>query len=167
MKGGAAWLFAVALWAEAGAGSIPPLIIPVQGIRASELVDSWDKVRGQGRRHRAIDIPAPVGTPVLAAMDGRIERLFASDRGGHTIYQRSEDGRLMLYYAHLQGYRRGLAEGQRVKRGEVIGVVGVSGNADPVYPHLHFQMLRTEPGSDWRAGEPINPWPLLTGQVRR
>ena len=143
------------------------IAIPVQGIRASELVDSWDQSRAEGRPHRAIDIPAPLGTPVLSAMDGRIERLFASDRGGHTVYQRSGDGRLILYYAHLQGYRRGLAEGQAVRRGEVIATVGISGNADPAFPHLHFQMLRTEPGSAWDAGEPVNPFPLLTGRERR
>ncbi|OHD02226.1 MAG: hypothetical protein A2885_09820 [Sphingopyxis sp. RIFCSPHIGHO2_01_FULL_65_24] len=143
------------------------IVIPVEGIRPSELVDSWTSARAGGRAHHAIDIPAPVGTPVLAAMDGRIEKLFASDRGGLTIYQRSDDGRLMLYYAHLQGYRRGLAEGDRVKRGQVIATVGASGNADPAFPHLHFQMLTTVPGSAWTAGEPINPYPLLTGRRGR
>lgn len=137
--------------------------IPVAGIRASELIDSWSQSRSEGRLHAAIDIPAPAGTPVLAAMDGTIDKLFASDRGGLTIYQRSADGTLMLYYAHLQGYRRGLAEGQAVRRGQVIATVGASGNADPAVPHLHFQMLRTVPGADWSAGEPINPYPLLTG----
>ena len=138
--------------------------IPVQGIRASELIDTWDRTRAQGRLHRAIDIPAPTGTPVLAAMDGRIEKLFASDRGGLTIYQRSPDGTLMLYYAHLEGYRRGLAEGDAVRRGQVIATVGASGNADPAVPHLHFQILRTVPGADWNAGKPINPYPLLAGK---
>lgn len=143
----------------------PPSVgIPVQGIRASELIDSWSQSRSEGRLHRAIDIPVPAGTPVLAAMDGRIEKLFASDRGGLTIYQRSADGRLILYYAHLQGYRRGLAEGQTVQRGQVIATVGASGNADPAGPHLHFQMLETEPGADWQSGEPINPYPLLAGK---
>ncbi len=140
------------------------IIIPVEGIRPSELVDSWNSQRSGGRSHRAIDIPAPVGTPVLAAMDGHIEKLFASDRGGLTIYQRSDDGRTILYYAHLQGYRRGLAEGDTVTRGQVIGTVGVSGNADPAFPHLHFQLLRTVPGSAWTAGEAINPYPLLAGK---
>lgn len=143
------------------------IAIPVEGIRASELIDSWNQSRSQGRLHRAIDIPVPMGTPVLAAMDGKIEKLFASDRGGLTIYQRSADGTLMLYYAHLQGYRRGLAEGQAVRRGQVIATVGASGNADPAVPHLHFQMLRTTPGADWNAGEPINPYPLLTGRDAR
>lgn len=138
--------------------------IPVQGIRAAELIDTWDQTRTAGRLHRAIDIPAPTGTPVLAAMDGRIEKLFASDRGGLTIYQRSEDGRLMLYYAHLEGYRRGLTEGETARRGQVIATVGASGNADPAVPHLHFQILRTTPDADWNAGEPINPYPLLAGK---
>lgn len=140
--------------------------IPVEGVRASDLVDGWDQSRAQERVHRALDIAAPVGTPVLAAMDGRIEKLLASDRGGHTIYQRSADGRLMLYYAHLEGYRRGLAEGDRVRRGEVLATVGASGNADPAFPHLHFQMLKTTPDADWNAGEPVNPYPLLAGRTR-
>jgi len=142
------------------------IAIPVQGIKPSELINSWDQSRAEGRLHRAIDIPAPVGTPVLAAMDGRIEKLFNSDRGGLTIYQRADDGRLMLYYAHLQGYRRGLTEGQAVTRGQVIATVGASGNADPAFPHLHFQMLETTPENPWNAGEPINPYPLLAGKAR-
>lgn len=144
----------------------PAVVIPVQGIRAGELIDSWAQSRGDVRLHRAIDIPAPAGTPVLAAMDGRIEKLFASDRGGLTIYQRSADGRLILYYAHLQGYRRGLAEGQVVQRGQVIATVGASGNADPAVPHLHFQMLETVPEANWQSGRPINPYPLLAGTRR-
>lgn len=142
------------------------IVIPVEGLRASDLVDSWDKSRAEGRIHHAIDIQAPIGTPVLAAMDGKIEKLFASKRGGLTIYQRSADRRLILYYAHLLGYRRGLAEGQAVRRGQVIATVGASGNADPAFPHLHFQMLETVPGSGWQDGEPVNPYPLLTGKRR-
>lgn len=142
----------------------PAVVIPVQGIRAGELIDSWSQSRAEGRLHRAIDIPAPAGTPVLAAMDGRIEKLFASDRGGLTIYQRSADGRLILYYAHLQGYRRALTEGQVVQRGQVIATVGASGNADPAVPHLHFQMLETVPAANWQSGRPINPYPLLAGK---
>lgn len=152
-----------ALDAAAPVGKDKAVGIPVAGIRASELIDSWSQSRSEGRLHAAIDIPAPAGTPVLAAMDGTIEKLFASGRGGRTIYQRSADGTLMLYYAHLQGYRRGLAEGQAVRRGQVIATVGASGNADPAVPHLHFQMMRTTPGADWNAGEPVNPYPLLTG----
>ncbi|WP_374524974.1 M23 family metallopeptidase [Sphingopyxis sp.] len=159
-------LCAAAAFAAVGTAPEPDIIIPVEGIRASDLVNSWDKSRAEGRVHHAIDIQAPLGTPVLAAMDGRIEKLFASKRGGLTIYQRSPDGRLILYYAHLLGYRRGLAEGQTIRRGQVIGTVGASGNADPTFPHLHFQILETVPGSGWQGGEPINPYPLLTGRRR-
>ena len=166
MRRAGARLFYTAALVATGA-TVPDIIVPVEGIRPSELIDSWDKSRAEGRIHRAIDIPAPSGTPVLAAMDGRIERLFASKRGGLTIYQRSADGHLILYYAHLQGYRRGLAEGQRVERGQVIGTIGASGNADPAFPHLHFQILETVPRSGWRDGEPVNPYPLLTGRRPR
>ncbi len=165
-KAGLKLLCVAAAFAAIGATPAPGIVIPVEGMRAADLVDSWDKSRAGGRVHHAIDIQAPLGTPVLAAMDGRIEKLFASKRGGLTIYQRSADGRLILYYAHLQGYRRGLAEGQAVERGQVIAMVGASGNADPAFPHLHFQMLATEPGSGWQDGEPINPYPLLTGKRR-
>lgn len=155
---------ATALVATSAAASERELIIPMAGLRASDLVDSWDKSRAEGRVHHAIDIQAPIGTPVLAAMDGTIEKLFASKRGGLTIYQRSADGKRILYYAHLLGYRRGLAEGQPVRLGQVIGTVGASGNADPAFPHLHFQILETRPGSGWQDGEPVNPYPLLTGK---
>lgn len=167
-KAGLNFLFAAAVFAATAAASgHGAIIIPVKGIMASDLVDSWSRTRGEGHLHHAIDIPAPAGTPVLAAMDGRIEKLFASRRGGLTIYQRAGEGRLMLYYAHLQGYRRGLAEGQAVRRGEVIGTVGASGNADPAVPHLHFQILEIAPDRGWREGEPVNPYPLLSGRGLR
>lgn len=167
MKGaGVRLLCAAAIFAATVAASgSDVLIIPVEGVQPSDLVDSWGKSRGEGRIHRAIDIQAPLGTPVLAAMDGRIEKLFTSKRGGLTIYQRAADGRLILYYAHLQAYRRGLAEGQGVERGQVIATIGASGNADPAFPHLHFQMMATVPGSGWQDGEPVNPYPLLTGRA--
>ncbi len=157
-------LAAAILAATTAAFKPDAIIIPVEGLKRADLVDSWSKERAEGRLHRAIDIQAPIGTPVLAAIDGRIEKLFDSKRGGLTIYQRSADGRLILYYAHLQGYRRGLTEGQAVERGQVIATVGASGNADPAFPHLHFQILKTVPGSGWQDGEPVNPYPLLTGR---
>ncbi|UKK84679.1 M23 family metallopeptidase [Sphingopyxis sp. BSN-002] len=169
MRGAGVRLFLAAtiFAATVAASKSGAIIIPVEGLKASDLVDSWSKTRAEGRLHRAIDIQAPLGTPVLAAMDGRIEKLFTSKRGGLTIYQRSADGRLILYYAHLQGYRRGLAEGQAVERGQVIATVGASGNADPAFPHLHFQIMETVPGSGWQDGEPVNPYPLLTGRRAR
>ena len=140
-------------------------LIPVAGVESGELIDTFGDARGGGeRRHEALDIAAPAGTPVLAAAPGRVEKLFLSDEGGNTIYIRSADGRTLSYYAHLQAYEPGLREGARVARGERLGTVGSSGNADPAAPHLHFAILRTTPDAEWwEPGEPINPYPLLRG----
>ena len=142
------------------------LAIPVQGIQASQLVDTYTQARAGGaRRHDAIDIMAGEGTPVLAAADGKVEKLFFSDGGGGiTAYVRSDDGRWIYYYAHLQSYAPGLAEEQRVARGQPIGRVGHTGNASPDGPHLHFAILRMNPGERWWQGAAINPYPLLAGK---
>jgi murein DD-endopeptidase MepM/ murein hydrolase activator NlpD len=138
------------------------LIVPVQGVALAALVDSWADPRGDGARsHHALDIPAPLGTPVLAAADGRIEKLFESKRGGHTLYQRSADGGTILYYAHLDRYAPTLVEGQVVKAGETIAMVGASGDADPGAPHLHFEVHRMAPGQSWWQGSEVDPYPLL------
>lgn len=144
------------------------LIIPVVGVRPDQLTDSWGQTREAGlRAHEAIDIPAPSGTPVVAAMSGRIEKLFTSLRGGLTIYQRADDGVWQAYYAHLSGYTAGLAEGQRIGRGAVIGYVGESGNVSPGSSHLHFALARMAPGDHWSQGAPVNPYPLLVGSSSR
>ena len=141
------------------------LLVPVLNIRRSDLVDTYEQSRGEGERlHEAIDIMAPKGTSVVAAGPGTIERLFFSDRGGNTIYVRSLDGRTIHYYAHLDDYARGLREGQRITRGQRLGTVGSSGNAEADAPHLHFQIMRTTPESEWwEPASPINPYPLLSG----
>ena len=142
------------------------LAIPVQGIKRDQLADTYTQARaGGGRSHDAIDIMAPEGTPVFAAADGTVEKLFFSPGGGGiTVYVRSPDQRWIYYYAHLQGYAPGLAEGQRVKRGQPIGRVGHTGNANPAGPHLHFAINRMQPGEKWYQGSPINPYPLLAGK---
>lgn len=137
------------------------LRIPVEGIATSALVDTFDAPRGE-RRHEALDIIAPLGTPVVAAAAGRLEKLFVSEAGGNTIYVRSPDGARMFYYAHLDTYAPGLKEGDFVNAGQRIGTVGISGNADPAVPHLHFQILRMMPADPWWKGTPENPYPLLT-----
>jgi murein DD-endopeptidase MepM/ murein hydrolase activator NlpD len=141
------------------------LALPVVGIKPDQLVDTFDAARAQGRRHDAIDIMAPEGTPVIAASDGTIEKLFFSHGGGGiTIYERSPDKKWMYYYAHLQGYAPGLAEGQQVKRGQVIGRVDHTGDAVASAPHLHFAINSMAPGERWWQGSPINPYPLLAGK---
>lgn len=137
------------------------LIIPVQGVRPDQLLDTFTDARAEGRSHDAIDIPAAAGTSVLAASDGEVIKLFYSERGGTTIYQFTPDKKLVLYYAHLQGYAAGLAPGKYVKQGEVIGYVGDSGNAGVGNFHLHFSIsIVPDPKRYWE-GTNINPYPLL------
>jgi murein DD-endopeptidase MepM/ murein hydrolase activator NlpD len=141
------------------------LAIPVEGVKQADLVDTFTAERAAGRTHDAIDIMAPEGTPVLAAADGTIEKLFFSKGGGGiTIYQRSGDGKWMYYYAHLQGYAPGLKEGQKVKQGQMIARVDHTGDAVASAPHLHFAINQMGPGQRWWQGDPINPYPLLAGK---
>lgn len=141
------------------------LTIPVAGIVAATLVDSWGDPRGDGTRaHAGTDIMAPAGTPVVAVTDGRIERLYFSEGGGGvTLYQRSDNGRWLFYYAHLQDYWPGIREGMRVRAGQPIARVGASGNASADAPHLHFGISAMAIGDRWWQGRPINPYPLLAG----
>ena len=139
------------------------LLVPVQGKTPSDLVDTFTDARSEGRLHDAIDIMAPAGTPVLAVADGKVEKLFTSERGGLTLYQFDPQGKVAYYYAHLQGYADGLAEQQPLKRGQVIGYVGSTGNASPDGPHLHFAVFILGPERRWSEGTAVNPYPLLTG----
>jgi peptidoglycan LD-endopeptidase LytH len=142
------------------------LAIPVLGVKAKDLIDTFSQARaGGGRVHDAIDIMAPSGSTVVAAAPGRVEKLFNSQGGGGiTAYVRSDDGRWIYYYAHLEGYAPGLAEAQRVARGQPIGRVGFTGNANPAGPHLHFAIHRMNPGEKWYQGRAVNPFPLLAGK---
>jgi peptidoglycan LD-endopeptidase LytH len=133
------------------------LVVPVAGVDASSLRDDFDEARGS-RRHEAIDILAPRGTPVLAVDDGTVRKLFKSVPGGLTIYQFDKAETYCFYYAHLDGYAPGLHEGQPLRQGDVIGYVGATGNA-PV-PHLHFTIFELGPGKRWWEGRPVNPFPL-------
>ena len=141
------------------------LAIPVTGVRADQLIDTFTQSRAGGRPHDAIDIMAPQGTPVVAAAEGTVEKLFFSQGGGGiTAYVLSPDRNWMFYYAHLQGYAPGLREGQRVGRGDAIGRVGSTGNANPEGPHLHFAIHRMSPDERWWQGRAVNPYPLLAGR---
>ena len=137
------------------------LIVPVQGVRPDQIQDTFADSRSEGRVHDAIDIPAPSGTPVVAATDGQIVKLFQSERGGTTIYQTSHDQKLILYYAHLQRYADGLSEGKFVRQGEVIGFVGDTGNAGAGNYHLHFSIAIASDPKRWWEGTNINPYPLF------
>ena len=142
------------------------LAIPVAGVKASALTDTFTQARAGGARvHDAIDIMAAEGSPVVAAAPGTIEKLYFSNGGGGiSAYIRSDDGLWTFYYAHLSAYAPGLAEGQHLLRGAAVGYVGHTGNASADGPHLHFAINRMAPGEKWYNGTPINPYPLLAGK---
>ena len=141
------------------------LVMPVAGVKPTELVDTFTQARSGGRAHDAIDIMAQRGTPVIAAAPGTVEKLFNSRLGGNTVYLRSPGRRLIYYYAHLDAYAPALAEGQVLRTGAALGTVGSTGNADPAAPHLHFAILQTEPAAKWyEPAIAVNPYPLLTGR---
>jgi peptidoglycan LD-endopeptidase LytH len=136
------------------------IIIPVAGVDSTAIRDQFNEVRGD-RRHEAIDIMAPRGTPVIAADDGVVKKLFTSAAGGLTVYVFDPDERFCYYYAHLDRYADGLHEGQHLVRGQIIGYVGSTGNAAENAPHLHFALIRLDPEKRWWKGTYVNPFPLL------
>jgi murein DD-endopeptidase MepM/ murein hydrolase activator NlpD len=135
-----------------------PITIPVLGVVKAQLKDSFDEGR-VGHIHHAIDILAPRGTPVIAAVDGHIVKLFTSRAGGLTIYEFDRDRQLVYYYAHLDSYN--VSEGVDVRQGDVIGFVGTTGNAPEGTPHLHFAMEKLGPEKVWWRSEAIDPYPIL------
>lgn len=150
----------------AGIGNAVPalsgLLIPVQGVAAAQLSDTYHDVRGGGTRtHEALDIMAARGTPVVAVADGPVAKLFDSKQGGLTVYQFDPAGTHAYYYAHLDAYAPGLREGQVLRRGQAVGTVGSTGNASPDAPHLHFAIFALGPEKRWWEGTPVNPYPLL------
>jgi murein DD-endopeptidase MepM/ murein hydrolase activator NlpD len=136
------------------------LEVPVAGIQPTALSDNYEQSRGS-RKHEAIDILAPMGTPVVAVDDGRIAKLFTSKAGGLTIYQFDREARLAYYYAHLQRYAGTVREGMDVRRGDLIGYVGTTGNADANVPHLHFAVFKLGTPPKWWQGDAVNPYPAL------
>lgn len=137
------------------------LTIPVQGFPADKLVRSYDEDRSGHRQHEAIDILAPRNTPVVAVEDGTVAKLFTSKAGGLTVYQFDPSQQYSYYYAHLERYAEGLKEGDRLRRGQVLGYVGTSGNAPKGTPHLHFAVYRLTSDRQWWQGTPIDPYDIL------
>jgi len=140
-----------------------PMIVPVAGVARSAMRDMFNEVRGN-KRHEAIDILAPRGTPIVATDDGVVKKLFTSVPGGLTIYEFDPDQRFCYYYAHLDSYAPGLHEGQLLHHGDVIGYVGTTGNAPKDTPHLHFALIRLDLERRWWKGTYVNPYPYLAGK---
>lgn len=140
------------------------LLIPVAGVSTSQLRGTFSERRGTNRVHEALDIIAPRGTAVLSADAGRVLKLFESAGGGLTVYTTDESGRFIYYYAHLDSYAPGLAEGQRLAKGNRLGAVGTTGNAPVSTPHLHFAILRSDNLKRWWNGTPLDPLPIFRGR---
>jgi len=134
------------------------LDVPVQGMSRSALRDNYSEPRA-GHSHEALDIMAPLGTPVLSAADGKVTKLHESKAGGHMVYAADATDRFILMYAHLDRYADGITGGMPLRKGQLIGYVGQSGNA--ATPHLHFAIARGKPSVKWWKGTPVNPYPLL------
>jgi murein DD-endopeptidase MepM/ murein hydrolase activator NlpD len=137
------------------------LAIPVAGVAAKDLVDSFDDARGTARHHNALDIMAARNTPVLSATDATVLKLHNSVAGGLTVYASDPSSKYVMMYGHLDSYRPGLKEGERVRRGQILGFVGSTGNASALAPHLHFQITRNDNLKEWWNGTPINPFPVF------
>ena len=145
------------------------LLVPVAGVTVDRIPDTYKAPRGRdgSRRHEAVDIMAPRGTPVLSADDGHVLKLRTNAAGGTTIYATDPDERIIYYYAHLDRYHGPIREGMKLAKGDTIGFVGTTGNAPRNVPHLHFQIMRMPADRRWWGGEPIDPLPLLVNAAER
>ena len=142
------------------------MIIPLDGVKPEELRDTFNELRGGGTRtHQALDIIAARGTPVHSAAPGRVLKLFTSKAGGLMVYAADSTERFVLMYAHLDGYAPEMRDGLPLRRGQVIGYVGTTGNAPPDAPHLHFAIARTSDVDIWWTGTPVDPRPLLQHRI--
>jgi len=148
--------------AEENAVAPPALHIamPIAGIDPAELEDTFNEIH-DGHKHEALDIPAPKGTPIMAVAEGNVVKLFSSKPGGITVYQFNNAQTYCYYYAHLDRYAAGLRENALLRKGDVLGYVGSTGNASPEAPHLHFAVTKLGPDKKWWEGTPIDPLPLL------
>jgi murein DD-endopeptidase MepM/ murein hydrolase activator NlpD len=137
------------------------LLVPVRGAVLAKIEDSFDAPRDGGRRHDAVDILAPRGTPILAASEGYVLRVGSNALGGNVIWTSDPEQRFVHYYAHLDRYAKGIRAGDKIMRGTLLGYVGTTGNSPADVPHLHFQVMRVTDAKKWWNGTPVNPFPFL------
>ena len=142
------------------------IVLPVAGADPKRLDDSFNEPRDGDRVHRAIDIMAPRGTPILSADDGRILRMTTSALGGISMYTVDPSSRLVYYYAHMERYNAAMSPGRSIVKGDTLGFVGTTGNAPKDLPHLHFQIMRWPADGKYWNGEPIDPFEVLGGRKR-
>jgi peptidoglycan LD-endopeptidase LytH len=129
------------------------LAMPVQGVSKKQIANTWHAPRGADRLHEGQDIFAPKGTPIFSATDGYVYKIGQNNLGGQTVSVIGAGGRF-YYYAHLDSYGPGIAEGDRVTTRTLLGYVGTTGNAQGTPPHLHFGV--------YTISGPINPLSLIS-----
>lgn len=147
--------------ASVGPAAVPlHLAMPIEGVNPAAVTDTFHDIR-DGHQHEAADIPAPRGTPIHAAIEGNVAKLFTSKQGGLTVYQFDDSQQYCVYYAHLDHYAKGLKEGMLLRKGDVLGYVGTTGDAGPNAPHLHFAVFKLGPQKHWWQGTALDPLPML------
>ena len=136
--------------------------LPLAKLKREAIQDTFHDTRGGGGKHEAADIMAQRGTPVMAVVEGNVVKLFNSKKGGITVYQYDNAQKYCYYYAHLDKYAEGLKEGMLLRKGDTLGYVGSTGDAQANNPHLHFAILELGPDRHWyEHTTAINPYPLL------
>lgn len=132
----------------------PPtaLPVPVEGVSARRIADTFGAPRGRDRSHQGVDIFAPRGTPVRSATRGVVAAVREGGLGGRMVWVLGPAGE-RHYYAHLEDWAPGLGEGRVVQAGDLLGFVGDSGNARGTPPHLHYGIYGADGAYD--------PLPLL------
>jgi murein DD-endopeptidase MepM/ murein hydrolase activator NlpD len=117
--------------------------LPLEAFDRAKYRDTFLAWRGKHRKHHAIDLAAPRGTPVVAVAEGVIERLGHDKKGGKVVYLRDTTGNYTFFYAHLSRHEKGLKAGDHVVKGQRLGDVGATGHVIGG-PHLHFAIFRDE-----------------------
>ncbi|MDO5624688.1 MAG: M23 family metallopeptidase [Pseudomonadota bacterium] len=138
----------------------PPvaLPVPVQGVAARRIANTWHGPRdGGARRHEGVDIFAARGTPVVSSTEGIVASIRDGGLGGKQVWVLGP-ARERHYYAHLDDWAPNLAVGDVVQPGTPLGTVGTTGNARGTPPHLHYGI--------YGSGGAYNPWPLLQAGAR-
>ena len=134
----------------------PSLSFPVAGVKA-KTGSFWGDGRDAGKRlHEGIDIFAPKLTPAIAAADGYVTKVNEGGIGGKTVWMKVADKNIHLYYAHLD--QQLVQDGQTVKKGDTVGLIGNTGNATHTAAHLHFGIYNYEGA--------VDPWPYVNKTVK-
>lgn len=148
----------VEAWRLSRMPSPTALPVPVEGIRASRIADTWGGARSGGRKHQGVDIFAKRGTPVLSATRGVVSSVNDYGIGGKHVWVIGPGGE-RHYYAHLDGFAPGIARFDLVEAGGLLGFVGDTGNARGTPPHLHYGI--------YAMSGAYNPWPLLQAGAKQ